>query len=162
MATQQEDALATAQSRITVLEDQLAKRATELESVKSQADGAKGDAEKARAELAEAQKTIDQLKQANQTLSGQVAETGLPPIADLPKGALQVTKAVTTHSGPGTKGPDGKERLRRIDARAGEVVFVGGTEKQVEALQQKLGSTVRVHAIDGPCETDLRAMNALR
>jgi uncharacterized coiled-coil protein SlyX len=162
MATQQEDALAAANSRLTALQDQVAKQATDLESAKAEAAGAKGDADKARLALEDVTRQLEQLKQANQALSGQVAQSGLPPIPDLPKGAFQVTQAVTTHSGPATKGPDGKERLRRIDVRAGEVVYVDGTEKQVTALQQKLGQAVRVFAVDAGCETDLRSMNALR
>lgn len=160
--TPQEDELKATRLQVNELQATTEKATADRDEALAKAKGAEGERDAAQAALEAARREIEQLKSANQTLAGQVAVDGLPPIPDLPKGAFQLIESATVHSGPEVDGPGGKKVPRRLDLQRGNVVFVGGKQKDFDALQGRLGTTVRVTAVDEDCETDLRKLGAIR
>jgi seryl-tRNA synthetase len=156
--------LETLKARERELQESVQKAAADRDAAKADATAAKADLEKLKDRLAAAEAKYAQLEKANELLANQVSQDGLPALdlGDFEEEAFQVVESVTTHSGPNVAGPDGKKVPRRLDLKRGDVVLVDGKPSEVEELQAHLGLLARVHAVDGTCLGELRALNAIR
>jgi hypothetical protein len=127
--------------RISDLEGQASRFASETQAAKQEAAAAKGDLERASVELAALREENKRLAARVEGLSQAAANKDqLPALpVELPKGAAQLVEsvviAVNTEHG-----------AVRATPRRGDVVVVGKPE-DAEELQRKIGSVVRVYAV---------------
>lgn len=116
----------------------------------AEANAAKGRVAALEGELAKKDEQIAALQKANEALESRVAglavavnRSGLPVLqAKLPESARQLRESVTIAAGIGAA-------KVRTSAKAGDVVMVSPTDKQLDKLQRELGVALAVHAI-GP------------
>jgi chromosome segregation ATPase len=142
-----------AAQRLKNLEEQASRAATEVQTARADLAAAKGDLDRANAANATLREENERLKTQLVKQTAAAAKSGdLPALpVPLPKAARQLTESVTIatlteHAAP-----------VRATAKRGDVVIVGEVE-DAEELQAKIGTLVRVYAVEKATAAELATL----
>lgn len=147
-----------AAKRLSDLEAQASRSATDAQTAKAEALGLQGDLDRANVQIAALRGDNERLTVQLNALNTQAALKDALPVlpADMPKGAFQLLESVTI----ATLTDDGK--LVRTNAKRGDVVVGGAKPAALEELQSSIGKLARVHAVDRSTLDELKKLAHIR